>query len=155
MLVPIAALRPAAGDGRARGPRDSGAARDVPGAAEGKNAAEGKGTARGSGAERVPGAARKGGGEREGKGGGARASGMDARSLYANGRALVSVVGADGKVADREVRVGVMNRVSAQIIEGLEPGEKVVIGTKAPAAAAKVPASSPLAPKSTKGGGFK
>ena len=44
----------------------------------------------------------------------------------------MSVVGADGKAADREVKVGVMNRVSAQIVSGLEPGEKVVIGTKAP-----------------------
>ena len=80
---------------------------------------------------------------------------MDARSLYANGRALVSVVGADGKVADREVRVGVMNRVSAQILSGLEPGEKVVIGTRAPAAAAKAKASSSLTPNAQKGGGFK
>ena len=155
VLVPLAALRPAAAEGRPRGPRTPGAAKDGSGAAEGKNAAEGKGTARGSGAERVPGAARKGGGEREGKGGGARASGMDARSLYANGRALVSVVGADGKVADREVRVGVMNRVSAQILSGLEPGEKVVIGTRAPAAAAKAKASSSLTPNAQKGGGFK
>jgi macrolide-specific efflux system membrane fusion protein len=96
---------------------------------------------------RAPGAARKDGGE--------RASGIDARSQYAKGRALVSVVGAGGKVADREVRVGVMNRVSAQILSGLEPGEKVVIGTQAPAAATKAPASSPLAPKSIKGGGRK
>ncbi|MNC94328.1 macrolide transporter subunit MacA [compost metagenome] len=65
------------------------------------------------------------------------------------------MAGADGKVADREVRVGVMNRVSAQILSGLEPGEQVVIGTSAPAAAAKAQASSPLAPKSTKGGGFR
>jgi macrolide-specific efflux system membrane fusion protein len=114
VLVPLAALRPAPVEGKARTPRP-------------------------------PGAARKGGGE--------RASGIDARSQYANSRALVSVVGADGKVADREVRVGVMNRVSAQILSGLEPGEKVVIGTRAPVAAKKAAASSPLAPKSTKGGG--
>jgi len=126
VLVPLTALRPAAG--RPRRPRASGAA-------EGKNAAEGKGAAR--------------------KGGGERASGIDARSQYANGRALVAVVGADGKVADREVKVGVMNRVSAQILSGLEPGEKVVIGTKAPPAAAKAQTSSPLAPKASKGGGFK
>jgi macrolide-specific efflux system membrane fusion protein len=80
---------------------------------------------------------------------------MDARSQYGGGRALVSVVGADGQAADREVRVGVTNRVSAQILSGLEPGEKVVIGTRAPAAAAKAQASSALAPKASKGGGFK
>ena len=80
------------------------------------------------------------------KGGGERASGIDPRSQYARGRALVSVVGADGKVADREVKVGVMNRVSAQIVSGLEPGEKVVIGTRAPDAAVPAKTGSPLAP---------
>ena len=40
----------------------------------------------------------------------------------------MSVVGADGKLAEREVKVGVMNRVSAQIVSGLAPGETVVIG---------------------------
>ena len=95
------------------------------------------------------------GAERKGKGGGERASGIDVRSQYAGGRALVGVVGADGKVADREVRVGVTNRVSAQILSGLEPGEKVVIGTKAPAVAAKAQATSSLTPTAPKGGGRK
>jgi macrolide-specific efflux system membrane fusion protein len=86
---------------------------------------------------------------------GERASGIDPRSQYANGSALVSVVGADGKTAEREVKVGVMNRVSAQIVSGLEAGEKVVIGTKAPAAAAAAPAQagSALVPNAAKGGG--
>jgi macrolide-specific efflux system membrane fusion protein len=99
---------------------------------------------RASGAGAGTGAARKGGGE--------RASGTDPRSQYARGRALVSVVGADGKVTDREVNVGVMNRVSAQIVAGLEPGEKVVIGYRAPAAAAPTKAGSPLAPSAPKMG---
>jgi macrolide-specific efflux system membrane fusion protein len=133
VLVPLAALRPAPTEGKPRKPR-------APGTDTGADAAR-----KGGGAER------KG----KGKGGGERASGIDARSQYGGGRALVSVVGADGKVADREVRVGVMNRVSAQILSGLEPGEKVVIGTRAPVAAAKAQTSSPLAPKSSKGGGFK
>jgi macrolide-specific efflux system membrane fusion protein len=64
----------------------------------------------------------------------------------------VSVLGTDGKVADREVKVGVMNRVSAQIVSGLEPGEKVVIGTKAPAAPATQTGSA-LVPSAGKGGG--
>jgi len=136
VLVPLAALRPVAAEGRARVPR-------IPGA----GAAKGKDATRNGGAVGAPGAgaARKGGGE--------RASGIDARGQYGNGRALVSVVGADGKVADREVKVGVMNRVSAQILSGLEPGEKVVIGTKAPAAAAKAQTSSSLVPKASKSGG--
>jgi macrolide-specific efflux system membrane fusion protein len=91
------------------------------------------------------GAARKGGGE--------RASGVDPRSQYASGRARISVVGADGEVEDRDVKVGVMNRVSAQILAGIEPGEKVVIGTKAPATAAPVQSGSALAPNVPKAGG--
>jgi len=111
VLVPLAALRPAAAEGKPRAPRAAGAA-----------------------------TARKGGSE--------RASGADPRSQYARGRALVSVVGADGKTTtDREVRVGVMNRVSAQILSGLEPGENVVIGTRGPAAVAKSSARSALTPR--------
>jgi hypothetical protein len=47
-----------------------------------------------------------------------------------------------------------MNRVSAQIVSGLEPGEKVVIGTRQPATAeAKKAGASALVPSSGKGGG--
>ena len=88
-----------------------------------------------------------------GSGKGERASGIDPRNQFASGRALVSVVGANDKPADREVKVGVMNRVSAQIVSGLEPGEKVVVGTKSPATAAPAPAASALAPNAAKGGG--
>ena len=123
VLVPLTALRPVAAEGRPRGPRASAA-----GAADGK------------------GAARSGGGAK-------RASGADPRNQFANGRALVSVVDAAGKVADREVKVGVMNRVSAQIVSGLEPGEKVVIGTRAPAAAARAQTGSSLVPNAAKAGG--
>jgi macrolide-specific efflux system membrane fusion protein len=101
---------------------------------------------------RPDGATAKGDAKAEKRSGTERPSGADARNQFANGRALVGVVDAGGKVADREVRVGVMNRVSAQIISGLEPGEKVVIGAKA-ATAARAPASSALAPTAAKGGG--
>jgi macrolide-specific efflux system membrane fusion protein len=84
---------------------------------------------------------------------GDRASGMDTRSQYGGGRALVDVMDAAGKVTEREVKVGVMNRISAQILSGLEPGEKVVIGTKVPAAAAPASKASALAPTAAKGGG--
>lgn len=93
------------------------------------------------------------GGARGSRGAGERASGIDPRAQFAKGAALVSVVGADGKVADREVKVGVMNRVSAQIVSGLEPGEKVVIGSRAPAAAARAKTGSALVPNAPKGGG--
>jgi membrane fusion protein, macrolide-specific efflux system len=138
VLVPLTALRPVAAEGRTRGSRASGAA-------EGKNAAEGKAAARSGAAERTPGAARSGGAE--------RASGADPRNQFANARALVSVVDAAGKVADREVKVGVMNRVSAQIVSGLEPGEKVVIGTRTPSPAARAQTGSSLVPSAAKAGG--
>jgi macrolide-specific efflux system membrane fusion protein len=137
VLIPLAALRPIAVEGKARAPRASGAAKKG-----GADSAK-------SGADSAKGAsgARKGGGE--------RASGADSRNQYANRGALVSVVGADGEVVDREVKVGVTNRVSAQILAGIEPGEKVVIGTRAPAAAAKAPSGSALTPTAPKGGGRK
>jgi macrolide-specific efflux system membrane fusion protein len=89
------------------------------------------------------------------KGRGERASGADPRSQFAKGDALVSVIDADGKVTDRNVKVGVMNRVSAQIVSGIEPGEKVVIGTKAPAGAAAAPpqTGSALVPSTAQRGG--
>jgi macrolide-specific efflux system membrane fusion protein len=70
--------------------------------------------------------------------------GADPRSQFAGGHAHVSVIGIDGKSTEREVKVGVMNRVSAQITAGLEPGEKVVIGTLAPSV--KVQSGGALAP---------
>ncbi|MGZ9038090.1 MAG: efflux RND transporter periplasmic adaptor subunit [Burkholderiales bacterium] len=63
--------------------------------------------------------------------------GIDSRTRFASGRATVRVVKPDGKLEEREVRVGVMSRVSAQILSGVEPGEQVVAGQAAPAAAAK------------------
>lgn len=85
--------------------------------------------------------------------GGERASGADLRTRFGKGRARLSVVGPDGKVQDRDVKVGVMNRVFAQIISGIEPGEMVVIGTKAPAAAAPAQTGSALVPNAAQRGG--
>ncbi len=87
------------------------------------------------------------------KGQGGQAPGIDQRSRFANANALVSVMADDGKVTDREVKVGVMNRVSAQIVSGLEPGERVVIGSRAAAPAAPAKAGGALVPSATKGGG--
>lgn len=82
-----------------------------------------------------------------------RGAGLDPRTQFANGVARVSVVGANGKALEREVKVGVMNRVSAQIVSGLEPGETVVIGATAPAAGAAQPqTASALAPNAARGG---
>jgi len=67
------------------------------------------------------------------------AAAVDPRTSLANGPAVVRVVAPDGSVASRDVRVGMVSRVSAQIVSGLEPGERVVVGQRAaaPAAAAK------------------
>jgi macrolide-specific efflux system membrane fusion protein len=180
VLVPLTALHPVAREGgrqRSAGDKEPAAERAVeipatnkaeipPADKEVKNPAvdkdakasnEDKDTARGNrsehrtGAARNDGAANTKGGAR--KGGGERASGADRRNSFANGRALVSVVGDNGKVTEREVKVGVMNRVSAQILSGIEPGEKVVIGTKPAASAPRAPAGSALVPNAAKGGG--
>jgi macrolide-specific efflux system membrane fusion protein len=45
---------------------------------------------------------------------------------------IVKVVAADGTLSERRVGVGVSNRVQAQIVEGLQEGERVVAGTRAP-----------------------
>lgn len=68
-------------------------------------------------------------------------SGSDPRTRFANGRAIVRVVQPDGKLEEREVRVGVMSRVSAQIVSGLEPGDEVVSGQVAPAPAVRAKAA--------------
>lgn len=47
-------------------------------------------------------------------------------------KATVKVAAADGSVAEREVTVGVSSRVQAQILSGLEEGERVVAGIKPP-----------------------
>lgn len=87
------------------------------------------------------------------KRGGRSATGIDPRSLFANGRAFVTVIGSDDKAVEREVKVGVMNRVAAQITAGLEPGEKVVVGTKTPAAPARANAGGALTPNTAGQGG--
>jgi macrolide-specific efflux system membrane fusion protein len=74
-------------------------------------------------------------------------SGLDARTRLANGRAMVRVVKPDGTLEDREVRVGVASRVSAQIVSGLEPGEQVVTGSAAPKPAAAAKSGNNNAPR--------
>ena len=82
-----------------------------------------------------------------------KAARTTARTGFANGPAAVSVVDAEGNITEREVKVGVVNRVSAQILSGLEPGEKVVIGTRTAATVARAAPASALSPNAAKGGG--
>jgi macrolide-specific efflux system membrane fusion protein len=88
--------------------------------------------------------AEKGQGAERRRGGSKGTEGTDPRRQFADGRALVTVMQANGDLEEREVKVGVMTRVSAQILSGLAPGEKVVTGTQAVA--------KPAAPKT--GGGM-
>jgi membrane fusion protein, macrolide-specific efflux system len=125
VLVPVAALRPAGSKGGRRGGGSGG---------------------------REGGGAREGGGGPSGRGAGgaaagteSAAAGADVHAVVSGGHAVVRVVDADGKVEDRDVTVGAMNRISAEITSGLQPGEKVVIGTA-------VPRASP-APRASGGAG--
>ncbi|HEX2827270.1 MAG TPA: efflux RND transporter periplasmic adaptor subunit [Burkholderiales bacterium] len=108
VFVPVSALRPV------RRAQASGENRKAP-----------------EGASAVSGAATKGGGQGRGAGD-SRGSDVDPRTRFANGRAMVRVVKADGQIEEREVQVGVMSRISAQIVAGLEPGEQVVSGSATP-----------------------
>jgi macrolide-specific efflux system membrane fusion protein len=66
----------------------------------------------------------------------------DPRTRFADGRARVRVLKADGSIEARDVQVGVMNRVSAQIVTGLAAGEQVVVGQRSATAPAARPAPS-------------
>ena len=81
--------------------------------------------------------------------GGARRSGQPGadRSRYTGGRAMVQVMNDTGGIEDREVRVGVVSRVSAEILSGLEPGEKVVTGSATPAPQSRPRTATANAPR--------
>ena len=83
----------------------------------------------------VPVAALQTGGEtqRGAKRGAAKAApgaSVDPRAVFANRPAVVRVVHEDGSLEERPVRIGVLNRVSAEVRSGLEPGERVVTGLR-------------------------
>jgi membrane fusion protein, macrolide-specific efflux system len=106
VLVPVSALRPIASN-----------------TAPGERRANAGSQAKSAGSAATQGGAAKGGSGRTRAEGG-----IDPRTRFANGRAMVRVVKADGSIESREVRVGVMSRVFAQIVSGLEAGEQVVSG---------------------------
>jgi macrolide-specific efflux system membrane fusion protein len=120
--VPITALRGIGAGERRRANAGEGAS----GKAADRRAASGS-----------DGAATKGAGDgaRTRSAGGSRATDTDPRVRFANGRAMVRVVKPDGTLEDREVKVGVMSRVTAQIVSGLEAGEQVVTGSATPRSA--------------------
>ena len=118
VLVPVSALRPV-GSASASGERRRAAAPEAKAAPADAQGGAAKGGGRARGAD----------------------SGVDPRTRFANGRAMVRVVKSDGSVEAREVRIGVMSRVSAQIVSGLEPGEQVVSGQAQPAPVARAKAN--------------
>lgn len=79
----------------------------------------------------------KGTGERAGT----ADAGADPRARLADGPAIVRVVRSDGSIEQRQVRVGLVSRVSAQILEGLEAGEQIVVGQRTTAPSAAKPAT--------------
>lgn len=73
------------------------------------------------------------GGDRGGKEGGADRQGREGKGRgESKGDYTVRVVGPDGRPQPRQVRVGLNNNVSAQILDGLAEGEKVVLGEARP-----------------------
>ena len=61
---------------------------------------------------------------------------LGAREGSGGDRHKVRVLGADGRIEDRAVRVGLNNRVRAQVLDGLKEGERVVTAEAAPPGAA-------------------
>src|SRR5690606_32023218 len=65
------------------------------------------------------------------------ASALSARPK--NGKYTVRVLEGEGKqeaISPREVRIGLNNRVQAEVLDGLQPGERVVVGDASGAGAA-------------------
>lgn len=50
-------------------------------------------------------------------------------------RATVKVVTEQGAMQEREVLIGTSNRVHAEVLSGLQEGERVVVGVRQPATA--------------------
>jgi macrolide-specific efflux system membrane fusion protein len=89
--------------------------------------------------------------QRTGEGRPARAEGAPRQRGEGTARPrnyLVRVIDAQGKIEERQVTVGVTNRIQAQILSGLSAGETVIVGTAeggeraAPRPAAKGPATT-------------
>jgi macrolide-specific efflux system membrane fusion protein len=166
VLVPITALRPVSRRGEGAGKGGDRSADSAGKGGERSTDAAGKGGERstdaaGKGGERSTDAAgkaaersadgtrsRAAGGERGGnRAQGSRGADADPRVRFASGRAMVRVMKADGALEEREVKVGVMSRISAEIVSGLEAGEQVVTGTASPRPAAATKSGNSSAPR--------
>lgn len=111
LTVPMAALQPAGAAGERTRVASADAVTAIPGARAEPRQRTGQGRpARAEGAprQRVEGAATP-------------------RSF------LVRVINAQGKIEERQVTVGVTNRIQAEVLSGLAAGETVIVGTPEPA----------------------
>ena len=132
ITVPLSALRPVVG-------------------ADGVNGAKGARPAARANRATTAGADDAGSGARNGQAGATRGNagsarsdvaGADPRTRLRDGQARVRVVKPDGTMETRNVKVGVMNRVAAEIVAGLEVGEQVVTGQRvAPTETRQTPAA--------------
>ena len=125
LAVPVAALQPASGGApRARRQQQADSTSVVPEAraAQQPEAGAAQKSEAGSAQPSEPRSARqpRGSGER-------RARGEDGRPRE---RADTVRVVKDGKIEERRVTVGVMNRIQAQVLSGLAEGEQVVVGSR-------------------------
>jgi macrolide-specific efflux system membrane fusion protein len=59
------------------------------------------------------------------------------------GRGTVNVVDAEGKTQTREVQLGASNRVSVQVLSGLEPGERVATSERPQRGGARTASAAP------------
>ena len=59
-------------------------------------------------------------------------AGVAPQSRRANKEATIKVVGANGKIEDRRIQIGISNRVHVQVLSGLNEGDQVVVGRKPP-----------------------
>lgn len=61
-------------------------------------------------------------------------------------RATIQVLTADGKIEERQIEVGVSNRVQIQVLSGLEEGEQVIAGVRQPATPARGASGNAMPP---------
>ena len=123
LAVPVAALKPVDGAGRARrgkGKGDDAAKAQKTAATATSVVAEAQAAELSKATEANPDRPRRSG-ERRAR----TEDGKPRERAY-----LVQVVKPDGKLEERRVTVGVMNRINAQVLSGLAEGEMVVIGNQ-------------------------
>ena len=127
ITVPLSALRPGGGAEGTKGGRRGQATSDTGGATRARGGAAGTNSDDAAGTRND-----KAGSPRSNANSPRRdnPAGTEPRIRIRDGQARVRIVKADGTIEARDVKVGVMNRVAAEIVAGLEAGEQVVTGQR-------------------------